>query len=65
MDQDYENHIRARAYSIWEAAGRPDGEHESHWHQAMKELGLVSPVEQKPGTTTDEQPGQETRQARM
>ena len=45
---------RLRAYRIWESNGRPEGEHESHWHQALKELGLISPDEQPPGTTVDE-----------
>lgn len=30
--------IRVRAYELWEAAGRPDGDHEGHWHQARAEL---------------------------
>lgn len=30
--------IRQRAYDLWEAAGRPDGSHEHHWHQAREEL---------------------------
>ena len=44
---------RLRAYRIWESKGRPAGEHESHWHQALKELGLISPDEQPPGTTVE------------
>lgn len=32
-----------RAYQIWDREGRPDGEHESHWHRALAELGLVPP----------------------
>jgi hypothetical protein len=43
--------IRLRAYRIWESRGRPEGEHESHWHQALKELGLANPAEQPQGTT--------------
>lgn len=30
--------IAARAYEIWEKAGRPDGQHEAHWYQAEREL---------------------------
>lgn len=45
---------RLRAYRIWESQGRPDGEHESHWHQALKELGLVSPAEQPQDATLRE-----------
>ena len=42
------NAVRTRAYRIWETRGRPDGEHESHWQQALAELGLVGPIEQRP-----------------
>ncbi len=38
MSDIKEDDIQKRAYSIWEAAGRPDGSHESHWHQAREEL---------------------------
>ena len=44
---------RLRAYRIWESNGRPEGEHESHWQQALKELGLIRPDEQPLGTTVD------------
>jgi hypothetical protein len=30
--------IRQRAHQIWEQSGRPDGQHESHWAQAEREL---------------------------
>ncbi|MQW63150.1 DUF2934 domain-containing protein [Sinorhizobium meliloti] len=33
-----EERIRRRAYEIWEREGRPDEEHDRHWHQAEKEL---------------------------
>lgn len=42
---------RLRAYRIWESQGRPDGKHESHWYQALKERGLVSPTEQRQDPT--------------
>lgn len=38
MDQDREQHIRTRAYEIWEREGRQDGGHEAHWQQAEQEL---------------------------
>jgi hypothetical protein len=44
-DAHQEEAARTRAYQIWESSGRPDRQHESHWHQALKELGLVSPVD--------------------
>ncbi len=31
-------HIQIRAYYIWENEGRPHGCHETHWHQAEKEI---------------------------
>jgi hypothetical protein len=30
--------IEARAYVLWERAGRPHGRHEEHWIQAEKEI---------------------------
>lgn len=48
-DQDQEA-IRLRAYQIWESKGRPEGEHESHWEQALKELGLVEPYDTGPAS---------------
>jgi hypothetical protein len=50
---DNEQAIRNRAYELWEADGRPDGKQESHWHQAVMELGLANPLEQAVGTTVD------------
>jgi hypothetical protein len=44
MEHD-EAELRGRAYEIWEAKGRPEGEHLSHWQQALAELGSASPVE--------------------
>jgi len=37
---------RMRAFHIWEREGRPDGQHESHWHQALRELGLLPPFDE-------------------
>lgn len=33
-----EERIRARAYALWESAGRPEGQAETHWHAARHEL---------------------------
>lgn len=33
-----EDRIRARAYSLWEAEGCPDGCADRHWQQAKAEL---------------------------
>lgn len=48
---DSEEAVRLRAYQIWERDRRPDGEHESHWQQALKELGIIGPAERPVGTT--------------
>jgi hypothetical protein len=45
MENDRDEFLRKRAYRLWEEAGRPDGQHESHWQQALKELGLMDPVD--------------------
>jgi hypothetical protein len=39
--------VRGRAYSIWEADGRPEGKAAEHWLQAEREManGDVSPVD--------------------
>ena len=33
-----EDDIRLRAYALWEADGRPEGSHDLHWLQALREL---------------------------
>ena len=46
---DYDDEaVRQHAYGIWEREGRPEGQHESHWHQALKELGIIQPYEPEP-----------------
>lgn len=41
--------IRERAYHLWEAAGRPEGQADAHWRQATEEV-LAPPM------TTPDQP---------
>ncbi|MBO9097057.1 MULTISPECIES: DUF2934 domain-containing protein [unclassified Rhizobium] len=38
MQDDREQQIRDRAYSIWEEQGRPQGEDMRHWLQAWQEI---------------------------
>lgn len=38
MSDDKHDRIRQRAFEIWEQAGQPHGDHESHWHQAVQEI---------------------------
>ena len=33
-----EARVRRRAYELWERAGRPDGAHEAHWHEAGRQI---------------------------
>jgi hypothetical protein len=45
--EDRDNRIRKRAYALWEQDGRPEGDPERHWHQAITQidgaLGLGHP----------------------
>lgn len=43
-----ESAVRDRAYQIWEASGRPFGDADTHWFQAVQEL------ETSPAMTTPE-----------
>ncbi len=36
--------IAERAYQIWQANGRPDGQDQEHWFQAERELRAARPV---------------------
>ena len=38
MDEDSEAAIRARAYQLWELAGKPDGKEHQFWIEAEREL---------------------------
>jgi hypothetical protein len=38
MNGKRDEKIRNRAYGIWEREGRPQGRHEHHWHQAIREV---------------------------
>lgn len=46
MTEDQNEAVRVRAYELWQSDGRPDGRHETHWHQALAELGLVPPFDE-------------------
>lgn len=46
MIEKSDDAVRERAYEIWERDGRPDGQHETHWKQALSELALLDPAEQ-------------------
>jgi hypothetical protein len=38
MDDEFEYHVRHRAYELWVKAGRPDGKHQDFWEEAEREL---------------------------
>ncbi len=38
MSDQIERQIRARAYELWEAAGKPEGREHEFWYQAEREL---------------------------
>jgi hypothetical protein len=38
MKSDRREAVRRRAHEIWEARGRPEGQHEDHWREAEAEL---------------------------
>ena len=42
MPIETEETIRARAYALWEQAGRPDGQDQEFWHMAERELAEQS-----------------------
>lgn len=53
MSDDKEERIRAEAYRRWEQEGRPDGQHDRHWHEAAEAIEADqadAPVESE-GTT--------------
>ncbi len=39
-----ESQIRARAYELWELAGKPDGAEQEHWRQALEQLQAQQPA---------------------
>ena len=42
MSTENQSDIAERAYQLWDAAGRPDGEADRFWHNAEHELGAES-----------------------
>ncbi|MBU0556726.1 MAG: DUF2934 domain-containing protein [Alphaproteobacteria bacterium] len=38
MDNNQHQDIKARAYEIWEAEGRPHGRDQAHWQQAEQDV---------------------------
>jgi hypothetical protein len=42
MEHALEQRIRQRAYEIWDALGRPEGDRDQHWLTAEREILAVS-----------------------
>ena len=38
MNDEREQRIRERAHQIWESEARPDGQDQSHWERALREI---------------------------
>ena len=49
-----EDHVRRRAYHIWEREGRPHGRHEHHWHMAQQEAARVGSAPAEAGAAPPE-----------
>ncbi|MEV4607007.1 DUF2934 domain-containing protein [Neorhizobium sp. LMR1-1-1.1] len=42
MGNERDEWIAARAYELWEQAGRPEGQDHEHWSQASRDWGTTS-----------------------
>lgn len=42
---DFDDLVRTEAYLIWEAEGRPDGQHDRHWAMACERVEARRTVE--------------------
>ena len=56
MSIDTEATIRARAYALWEQAGRPDGQDKAFWEMAEHELAEQSGLDGSAEDTETELP---------
>jgi hypothetical protein len=52
--------IEARAYVLWERAGRPHGRHEEHWIKAEKEILSESKAKARPSKKAKATPAPKT-----
>lgn len=56
MPIDTEETIRARAYALWEHAGRPDGQDKAFWEMAERELSEQSGLDSSEGEANPNRP---------
>jgi len=69
--QNLEHAIRERAYHLWDANGRQEGNAEAHWLTAQREilasslgtLGAVSSTSRNPEKTAKKKPSKKVRAA--
>jgi hypothetical protein len=58
MHQGDDEHIRRKAYEIWESEGRPQGLHDEHWRRARENFrqdkGAAEISGETPATATPE-----------
>lgn len=62
-EQGRNEHIREKAYAIWEKEGRPHGRDQAHWYEAEKEAGSQSP--QQAGAGRQSSPARESSPTRQ
>ena len=55
QNDNREDHIRERAYQIWEKEGRPDGHHERHWQEASDEWSTAEAAYHKGGVASSDE----------
>ena len=65
MQQALGQRIRQRAYEIWEALGRPDGDSDQHWLDAERELLAASMAPLAPVAKKTSAPRKTPRQAKL
>ena len=53
--EDREEKIRAKAYELWEQAGRPEGQETAHWAEAER---MIDDEESSPETDSGVNPDQ-------
>ena len=56
MPADTETIIRDRAYALWEAAGRPEGQDKEFWSAAERELAEQSGLDRSAEASQTELP---------
>lgn len=60
VNEELQQKIRTRAYELWEANGRPEGQEHEHWleaeRQVMQEQGLGEPAGTQPQLAPGDRP---------